>query len=213
MLLESILIRKKFYGDICNYDSSRLYKLVKDPGAVRKAKREIFCKKHVMPKIKNMEGNVEYNRERIVQVASDFYKKTVWEGSQWQWGPRGKDRPNWLRWKYSGYSEEGSSVCPEETKNTNKSSGLHKMNNGELKLFAEEITPLLTKIFNLIPEKETISSQWKNSVIILLLKKEDKMEISSYRRISLTCNIRKIFAKIFKNRLYTARSKPKPRAG
>ncbi len=52
--------------DIWDYDSNRLYELIKDTGAVRKAKREMFREKHVVHKIKNMEGNMEYNHDRIV---------------------------------------------------------------------------------------------------------------------------------------------------
>lgn len=65
----------------------------------------------------------------------------------------------------------------------------------------EEITPILTKLFNEIVTTGKIPKQWNESHIILLHKKGDKDDIGNYRPISLISNVYKVFAKVILERI------------
>ncbi len=69
-------------------------------------------------------------------------------------------------------------------------------------MVADEISQLLSKIFNRVLETETILIQWHTSEIILLHKKGSRTHIYNYLPISLSSNVGKIFHKILKERIY-----------
>lgn len=68
----------------------------------------------------------------------------------------------------------------------------------------------LIKIFNMILEEKEIPNQWKLAEIMLIHKKGNQNDIENYRPISLTSNVRKLFMKIIKNRIYNTLDSQQP---
>ena len=63
------------------------------------------------------------------------------------------------------------------------------------------ITPLEV-LFNKVVDDKQMPEQWNDAEIILLHKKGDKKNLDNYRPLSLTSDVKKIFMKILKNRIY-----------
>jgi hypothetical protein len=64
-----------------------------------------------------------------------------------------------------------------------------------------EITPVLSHIFNLIYKQKQIPDQWRVSKVIPLFKKGNPNMIENYRPISNLCSTSKIFEKLILHRL------------
>lgn len=82
-----------------------------------------------------------------------------------------------------------------------KAPGPDKIPNEMLKGTLEEISPVLTKLFNEILQTRLIPEEWTECHIILLHKKGPRDEIGNYRPISLISNIYKVFAKVILERI------------
>jgi hypothetical protein len=57
------------------------------------------------------------------------------------------------------------------------------------------------KLINSVCNKEELPGQWKESIIVPVLKKGDKTDCNNYRRISLRSTLYKILSNIFLRRL------------
>lgn len=82
-----------------------------------------------------------------------------------------------------------------------KAPGPDHITNKLIKGTEEEISPILTKLFNDIITRGTIPEQWNESHIILLHNNGDKDKIGNYRPISLISNVYKVFAKVILGRI------------
>ena len=60
---------------------------------------------------------------------------------------------------------------------------------------------ILHNLFNLILETGTIPSHFKNALIVVLYKKDDRSECKNYRPISLLNHVYKLFMSIIGNRI------------
>jgi hypothetical protein len=65
----------------------------------------------------------------------------------------------------------------------------------------EELTPILSHLFNLIYKQRKIPEQWRISKVIPLFKKGNPNKIENYRPISNLCSTSKIFEKLILLRL------------
>ena len=61
----------------------------------------------------------------------------------------------------------------------------------------------IQELFNAVLGTETVLKHWKNAIIILILKKEDKKDLANYRSINSFSHIYKLLMKVLKNRLNT----------
>ncbi|KAL0849608.1 hypothetical protein ABMA28_013867 [Loxostege sticticalis] len=82
-----------------------------------------------------------------------------------------------------------------------KSPGPDRITNELMRGTTEELSPILTKVFNEILYTGRIPSQWAESHIILIHKKGPKDDIGNYRPISLISNVYKVFAKVILDRI------------
>ncbi len=129
------------------------------------------------------------NREKIVQAATEFYKKLYKKDSEelvevLSFGQNNKEEvPPILK-------NEVFSILKKVK--VGKVPGPDKIDNYEFKTLAEELAPSPTKIYNLILEEKQIPIQWWCLEIILLFKKGDRNDINKYNPISLNSNPGKI---------------------
>lgn len=82
-----------------------------------------------------------------------------------------------------------------------KAPGPDTITNEMMRGTLEEISPILTTLFDDILTTDTVPTQWSKSHIILLHKKGDKDNIGNYRPISLISNVYKVFAKVIVERI------------
>ena len=82
--------------------------------------------------------------------------------------------------------------------NTNKASGPDGIPNRLLKILAKQISPSLTKLFQLSLDTGQIPSIWKHAIIQPIFKKGNKSLPQNYRPISLTCVCCKILEHIIR---------------
>ena len=82
-------------------------------------------------------------------------------------------------------SDEGVTKLLREV-NPNKASGPDSIPARILKELADEIAPLLTKIFNKSLEQSEVPADWRKANVTAIYKKGNKYEPSNYRPVSLT---------------------------
>ncbi len=196
----SKLTKKKIRTDILNFIKNKISEIIESTWSTKKAKKTINNNKNLIIKIQNEEGELEYSRTGLVQLATNFYRDL--------YDRKEENSELTLNLKNIVNVESFPPILNSEIETIlknlkkNKVPGPDKINNEILSLLWSELTPVLSVIFNEIIEKETIPIQWKISEIILLYKKGDKSNINNYRPISLISNLCKVFTKIIKNRIY-----------
>ena len=60
---------------------------------------------------------------------------------------------------------------------------------------------VIHRLCSMVWDQEELPAQWKQSVIIPLHKKKDKLDCSNYRGISLLCQCSKVFSSILLQRI------------
>ena len=76
---------------------------------------------------------------------------------------------------------------------TNKASGPDGIPPRFLKEFADELAPVLCRLFRLIPISCTYPSSWKHALVQPVPRKGDRSNPSNYRPIALTSTVAKVF--------------------
>ena len=193
------LIKKSIREDIRNYDTARIAEILEDSRSFKKAKKELYPHKPLISGFRNKKGLLTQDREVIVKTATDFYRDLY--AARKTTNARVKETPPYNMDQVPPILETETFTTLKQLK-CGKAEGPDGISNYILKTFAEEITPKLTELFNMITETETIPKQWKIAELILLYKKGNREEIKNYRPISLTSNICKVYTKILKNRMY-----------
>jgi len=70
--------------------------------------------------------------------------------------------------------------------------------------YADSAVPHLTNMCNMVWHRGQIPADWKNGIIIPLLKKGDLTECSNWREITLLLVPGKVFARVLLNRMQDA---------
>jgi hypothetical protein len=79
---------------------------------------------------------------------------------------------------------------------TNKAYGVDGISPRLLKMVSAEITPSLTKLFNMSLHKGIFPDIWKQANVMPLFKKGKHSDINNYRPVSLLSSISKVFEKV-----------------
>ena len=73
----------------------------------------------------------------------------------------------------------------------NKAAGPDCITPRTLKIFANELTPIFTELFNISLARETVPKTWKASTIVPVPKKPSPSELNDYRPVALTSVVMK----------------------
>jgi hypothetical protein len=170
----------------------------------------------------NAQGKIITGREKIIKEATKYYENFYSDNDK----NRNRVNEN-LNVTIENYTREREPTEPfpkilkAEIKHVvkklkiGKASGVDFLENEFIRLFLDELLPYLEVLFNKILEDMSMPEQWYESQIILLHKKGEKSKLNSYRPLSLSPDMRKIFMKIIKNRIYDQldRQQPEEQAG
>lgn len=173
-------------------------------GGTKKALKELREKgKEWIPKLKKAQTNLT-NRTGIQKVATEYYQALYCNESS------NSEQENIQLLDGLFPTHESDAVPPilvDEVKKAmnsqklDKSPGPDKIPNTLMRGTVEELSQILTVVFNEILRTGTIPNQWGESDIILIHKKGAKDNIGNYRPISLMSNIYKVFAKVKLDRI------------
>ena len=83
----------------------------------------------------------------------------------------------------------------------NKTGGSDRLVGELLKYGGSGMVYLLEQLFSVIWREETVPKQWREGLIVNLLKKGDREDPGNYRGITLLSVVGKVFCKILNNRL------------
>src|SRR6266853_3155272 len=143
--------------------------------------------------IRNKDGSITTNRDKIVERCAEFYKKLYSSTSDKPDLPTTADEP---------IPEILGCKVQHAIKQmiNNKAPGEDGIVIDTIKLGGDEICKHIAKLFTTCLSKRMTPEAWNNAAIILLHKKGDIKDINNHRPISLLSHMSKLFGKVIKNR-------------
>jgi len=93
---------------------------------------------------------------------------------------------------------------------TGKVSKSDILENDSIKLFKRVFTEPICLLANKIFNTEEIPKQWSKPEITIIHKNGDKTKLDTYRPISITTDMSKLFMKVLKNRIYNKLDENQP---
>ena len=156
-------------------------------------------------------GKTTNEREEILSICSDFYKKLY---------AKTVEKPQDLVEK-SPEQMKVPKFTDKEIENTLKSlkkgkaPGIDNITSDVLKLGGKEVIKALKTIFNEILESQEIPETWREAKMIILHKKGERRDIKNYRPVSLLSHTYKLFTRAIQNRMEKVldENQPRERAG
>lgn len=187
-------IRKRMRDEIRQYNTKIVEQALLANKGTKAARLKAINGRKLMVAIKDDQGNILTDRERIVQRCAEFYKK-LYSSTQ--------DRPTIS----STQREPVPHVTCSEIENALKHMTRGKAPGPDgvvIELIQDsgpEVWARLAELFTKCLETSTIPSDWNEGSIVLLHKKGDITDINNYRPISLLSHTGKLFSKIILNRM------------
>jgi hypothetical protein len=211
-------VRKAIRKDLTKYNHNLVKEYTENAWSIKKMRKQLYPDQNLMSGLKDSKGKLVKERKEIVKVATEYYTKL------YSRTPSKIISPKLVKQSETDVQEneiESTEIEDEEEEQENfppilnreievaisdlkkeRAPGPDKITNDLIKIFAQELIPVLVDLFNWMVEKEQIPEQWKIVEIILLHKKGDRESIGNYRPISLNAGLYKMFSKIIKNRCY-----------
>lgn len=160
LLLLRINIKTEIGKDLRNYECKIMEHILADNGSTKKAFKEINNIKSLISSMCNKHGELVHCRGKIVNVATNFYKE-LYKKREDIGGEEGQGKV-----MVEGQGDEDfPAIFQAEVRKLLKSIKIDKavgpdvIDNGFLKLFADKLTPILTKLFNEILTDEVTPIQ------------------------------------------------------
>ena len=149
--------------------------------------------KKTIIKLKDDQGNIVTDQSKILQIEKDFYEKLY-----------SKENENIAQsWEYINSTEVKNKLSKHESQTCdgyvtieeltlavnnlkpNKSPGKDGITTNFYKKFWQSLGPILVNIFNTSYDRQKLPFSQRQSILNLIYKKNDPLDLSNYRPISL----------------------------
>ena len=145
------------------------------------------CRKKIRSMLKE-NGETTKDREEILSICSDFYKKLY---------AKTVEKPQDLVEKSPDKEIENTLKSLKK----GKAPGIDNITSDILKLGGKEVIKALETIFNEILESQETPETWREAKMIILHKKGERRDIKNYRPVSLLSHTYKLFTRAIQNRM------------
>jgi hypothetical protein len=187
-------VRKKMREEIRNYNVQIVQKALTDNRGLKAASLKVKQGKSLMVAIRNKDGSITTDREKIVERCAEFYKELY---------SSTRERPRIATSNDNTIQEVLSTEVYHAIKQmkSNKAPGADGVVIDIIKEGGHELYQNIARLFTNCLSTRKIPQNWNNAIIILLHKKGDIKDINNYRPISLLSHMSKLFTKVIKNRI------------
>jgi hypothetical protein len=192
-------IRIGMKEDLQAFHDKQILEAIENSKSLKAVRRKQCLGKSQFTSIKEEDGSLITDRDRIVKRCEEFYKKLYASRSA---APAMQQAPI-----ATPVADDPPPILPSEVRasinrlNRTKAPGEDKITGGILQDGGEAIVTALTRLFNQCLHLRKLPSSWKNAVVILLHKKGDTTDIKNYRPISLLPIMYKVFSHILLRRM------------
>ena len=170
--------RKLLRDDIREYNTMTVKEAVETGKGFKKATKK-ECKV-LIPSLKEEDGSITTNRERIFERCAEFYQKLYEDTVQNIAKMETKQVPSTLT------SEVERALSRIKS---NKAPGEYQIVVEMIRAGSKIALRKIQELSNAFLRTETVPKEWKNAIITLMLKKGDKKNLVNYRPISLLSQI------------------------
>ena len=187
-------VRKQMREEIRKYNVQLVQKALTENRGLKSAKLKTNEGKSLMVAIRNKDGSITTDRDKIVERCAEFYRELYSSTT---------DRPTIQTSAEDSVPEVLSAEVQHAVKQmkNNKAPGDDGVVIDIVKEGGEVLYKQLSRLFTNCLRQRTIPKEWNNAIIILLHKKGDVKDINNYRPISLLSHMSKLFTKVIKNRI------------
>src|SRR3977135_2704666 len=187
------IVRKQMREEIRKYNVQLVQKALTQNRGLKSAKLKTKEGKSLMVAIRNKDGSITTDRDKIVERCAEFYREYSSTA----------DRPTIQTSADDSVPEVLSAEVQHAVKQmkNNKAPGDDGVVIDIIKEGGEVLYKQLSRLFTNCLRQRTIPKEWNNAIIILLHKNGDVKDINNYRPISLLSHMSKLFTKVIKNRI------------
>ena len=209
------LIRKKQHQDLRNHRTTTIKEVIEQGKGLKMAKRKLNSWRLQFTGVREEDGTVTTDRERIVKRSREFYEKlysSTRPRSELDTPPPPDNDTEPAR-RLEGFPDVKAWEVKLAVKQSKKGNapGPDNVTIDLIETADELVYGKIATLFNECLHQSKIPEKWDEAIIILLYKKGDQKDISNYRPISLLNNIYKLFTKIITNRITRTLDENQPR--
>ena len=187
-------VRKQMREEIRRHNVHLVQQALMQNRGLKSAKLKSKEGKSLMVAIRNKDGSITTDRDKIVERCAEFYRELYSSTA---------NRPVVQTSAEDSVPEVLHSeiqLAVKQMKN-NKAPGDDGVVIDIVKEGGEVLHKQLARLFTNCLNQRTIPPEWNNAIIVLLHKKGDVKDINNYRPISLLSHMSKLFTKVIKNRI------------
>ena len=187
-------LRCSLKDDINRCNLARAVKAVREGRSLKQAQQKNTVARTQISQLSKADGTLASSKHDVKRVVGEFYNKLF-----------APSRPSHVVNLVA--SEPLLPVLESEVKSAiasrpkGRSPGEDRITAEMLQVGTDVLTPHLTRIFNECLEQETVPNNFADSVITLLFKKGNPLDIKNFRPISLLSTVYKVFTTVLCRRM------------